>query len=150
MVSHSSNGGPHAASWAKPRGSKYELSQRTNLSETGALGGHICGLFSVAQSGAGTPALMQSARNAQNVCDERSAWRSLVARRGSANYAEVARSNRAADPHPKHVSKRVVSSAQQEESVSRLASVALSVAGSAAPAKFAAAPPASNQQSGKS
>lgn len=95
-----------------------------NLSDSGAPGGQICGLFSVARSGAETSALMRSARSeASDVC-ERPEWPSLVGRRGSANYAEVARSNRASGPTPKP------GIAQPKESASRLASVALSVTGS--------------------
>ncbi len=56
----------------------------------------------------------------------RLAWRSLVAR--WAETPEVARSNRAASPHRN----QSVRSAQQRESATRLASVALSVTGSAA------------------
>jgi hypothetical protein len=56
----------------------------------------------------------------------RSAWRSLVARCGN---AEVARSNRAADPHRKQLSKSV-RSAQLNESARRRASEDLSASGS--------------------
>ena len=148
-------GGSHAATWEKPRGAEYALSQQHQiLCSSGAHGGLVGTQVTRARSGAGTPALMRNARNESTV------WRSLVARRGSANYAEVAGSNPvtvpmrgvtqletchgselenvidagsnpAASPHPTQLSKRVLS-AQPNETATRLASIALSVMGSAA------------------
>ena len=122
----SRNGGRHAASWENPRGSKYELSQQIEDGvSNGAHSGRVSDAYSVAGGGAETSALMPNARN------ERAVWRSLVAQRGIRNYSKVVGSNPITAPDPKQLSKRVVS-AQQKESATRLASVALSVTGSVA------------------
>lgn len=78
----------HAAPWANPRGAEYALSQRQELlGLSGAHGGLVGTRVTRTRSGAETSAVKRTVRNESTV------WRSLVARRGSANYAEVAGSN---------------------------------------------------------
>lgn len=57
------NGGSHAATWENPRGSEYELGHQTNLSDSGAHGGHIYGTHSVAAGGAETSVSKPAARS---------------------------------------------------------------------------------------
>lgn len=52
----------HAAARGKPRGAEYALSQQINLSDSGAPGGQLCELISVAGGGADS-ALMPNAHN---------------------------------------------------------------------------------------
>lgn len=79
----------------------------------GAHCGRVSDACSVAGGGAETSALMLSARN------ERPVWRSLVARRGSANYAEVARSNRATGPRSAEDAKTATSVTREGAGQSR-------------------------------
>lgn len=61
-------GGRHAASWEKPRGSIYELSHQTKLSDPGAHSGLYEAVDSVVGGGAETSALMPSTRNTGGEC----------------------------------------------------------------------------------
>lgn len=71
------DGGTDAAPWEKPRAAEYAASHQLSCSNSGAHSGLIVNAISVARVGAGTPALMTSARNSQY-------------RDGEASAAEVA------------------------------------------------------------